>query len=97
MAADADLAHLHAEMLAIQAVVIALARRLAREDAALGRAVCAALDDAESMMTGIAVRLAADTPPESTFGALRILAELRDAVIQDESICAPGEPGGRGR
>src|SRR5919199_263414 len=67
-------------------------RRCPRHDAALGRAVCAAFDDAESMMTGIAVRLAADAPPESTLGALRIIAELREAVIQDESICGPGEP-----
>ena len=90
MAADADLPTLHAELLAVQAIVIALARRLAREDAALGRAVCAAFEDAESLMTGVAVRLGADAAPASTLGALRVISEMRDAAIRDESVCGPG-------
>ncbi|HMC91038.1 MAG TPA: hypothetical protein VKI45_01135 [Allosphingosinicella sp.] len=90
MAADADFPTLHAELLAVQAVVIALARRLACQDAVLGRAVCAAFDEAESMMTGVAVRLGAEAAPGSTLGALRVIAEMRDAAIRDESVCGPG-------
>jgi hypothetical protein len=90
MAADADFPTLHAELLGVQAVVIALARRLARHDPALGRAVCAAFDDAESLMTGVAVRLCVDAAPGSTLGALRVIAEMRDAAIRDESVCGPG-------
>jgi hypothetical protein len=90
MAADADFPNLHAELLAVQAVVIALARRLARHDPALGRVVCAAFEDAESLMTGVAVRLGADASPASTLGALRVIAEMRDAAILDESVCGPG-------
>jgi hypothetical protein len=89
MAADADLPTLHAELLAIQAIVIALTRRLAREDPALGRVVCAAFEDAESLMTGVAVRLGAAAAPASTLGALRVIAEMRDAAIRDESVCGP--------
>ena len=90
MAADADLYNLHAELLAVQAVVIALARRLAEQDAALGRAICAAFEDAESMMTGVTVRLGAGVPSESTVGALRVIAEMRDGAIRDEGVCGPG-------
>jgi hypothetical protein len=86
MASDADVLALHAELLAVEAVVIALGRTLAATPN-LGPAVCAAFDEAESMMTGIAIRLGADAAPEATVGALRIIAEMRDAAIRDESVC----------
>jgi hypothetical protein len=37
-------------------------------------------------MSGLALRL--DLPSDATTEALRILAEMRDAVIQDEAVCA---------
>jgi hypothetical protein len=97
MAADADLVTLHAEILAVQAVLIALARRLAKAQPELGATLCAAFDDAETLMSGVAVRLAADLPTEATIESLRIIDEMRAAVIQDESLCGPADPGNRGR
>jgi len=87
MAADTDLVTLHAEVLAVQAALIAISRRIAAADPALGPAFCAAFEDAESTMAGLAMRL--DLPTEATIEALRILAEMRDAVIRDESLCVP--------
>lgn len=97
MAADPDLVTLHAEILAVQAVLIAVARRLAHAQPELGATLCAAFDDAETLMSGVAVRLAADLPTGATIESLRIIGEMRDAVIQDESICGPAEPGSRAR
>jgi hypothetical protein len=91
MAADSDLVILHAEILAVQAALIALSRRLAAAQPELGPAFCAAFEDAETIMSGLAMRL--DLPSDATLEALRILAEMRHAVIHDEALCAPrGDP-----
>ena len=87
MAADSDLVTLHAEILAVQAALIAVSRRLAAAQPDLGPAFCAAFEDAETILSGLAMRL--DLPSEATLEALRILAEMRDAVIHDEGLCAP--------
>lgn len=97
MAADADLNILHGEILAVEAVLIALARRLAQAEPRLGPSLCAAFDDAETLMSGVAIRLASALPTAATLEALRIIAEMRSAVIQDESVCGPNEPGSRPR
>ena len=85
MAADSDLVTLHAEILAVQAALIAVSRRLAIAHPEFGPAVCAAFEDAETIMSGLALRL--DLPSDATLEALRILAEMRDAVIQEEALC----------
>jgi hypothetical protein len=95
MAADSDLVTLHAEILAVQAALIAVSRRLAVTHPELGPAFCAAFEDAETIMSGLALRL--DLPSDSTLEALRILAEMRDAVIQDEALCRAGGDGGSRR
>lgn len=87
---EAELSGLQAETLAVQAVLIAVCRRLAREQPALAPVLCAAFDDAETLMSGLAVRLGVDVPPETTLGPLRVLDELRAAVITDETMCGPG-------
>jgi|GEM_PF-4902320 len=87
MAADSDLVTLHAEILAVQAALIAISRHLAAARPELGPAVCAAFEDAETIMSGLAMRL--DHPSGATLEALRILGEMRDAVIRDEALCAP--------
>jgi hypothetical protein len=97
MAADAELATLHAEILAVQAVLIALARRLGQAHPELGPSLCAAFDDAETRMSGIAVRLGTEGPCGATLDALRIITEMRAAVIQDESLCGRAEPDARPR
>ena len=95
MAADSDLVTLHAEILAVQAALIAISRRLAVTHPELGPAVCAAFQDAETIMSGLPLRL--DLPSDATLEALRILAEMRDAVIQDEALCGLDGEGGRPR
>ena len=97
MAADSELVTLHAEVLAVQAVLIALARRLGSAHPELGPALCAAFEDAETTMSGVAVRIAGDFPSEASLEALRIIAEMRDAVVRDEQLCGPAEAGARPR
>jgi hypothetical protein len=89
MAADSDLVTLHAEILAVQAALIAISRRLAATHPDLGAAFCAAFQDAETIMSGLALRL--DLPSEATLEALRILGEIRAAVIRDEAQCGPAD------
>ncbi|MFN3389708.1 MAG: hypothetical protein ACK40O_12335 [Allosphingosinicella sp.] len=89
MDAETEISTLQAEALAVQAVLIAVCRRLAREQPALAPVLCAAFDDAETLMSGLAVRLGIDVPPETTLGPLRVIDELRAAVITEERMCGP--------
>lgn len=84
---ETELSGLQAETLAVQAVLIAVCRRLARAQPELGPVLCAAFDDAETLMSGLAVRLGIDVPAETTLGPLRVIDELRAAVITDERMC----------
>ncbi len=88
MDVEAELATLQAEALAIQAVLIAVFRRMAREKPEVGPLFCAAFDDAETLLSGVAVKLGVTVPPETTLGPLRVIDELRSAVITDEGMCA---------
>lgn len=84
---ESEIKVLQAEALAVQAVLIAVCRRLARERPELAPVLCAAFDDAETLMSGLAMRLGVDVPPETTLGPLRVIDELRAAVITDETMC----------
>ena len=84
MDVQAELAVLQAEALAVQAVLIAVFRRMARDRPELGPLFCEAFDDAETLMAGVAVKLGVEVPPETTLGPLRVIDELRSAVISDE-------------
>lgn len=86
---ESEIKVLQAEALAVQAVLIAVCRRLARERPELAPVLCAAFDDAETLMSGLAMRLGVDVPPETTLGPLRVIDELRAAVITDETMCGP--------
>jgi hypothetical protein len=83
--ADTDSDDVKAEVLALQAVLMSVFRAMAEERPDLAPLFCRAFDEAESMLTGLAVRFA---PLRSTVGALRVIEELRTAVIRDESVCA---------
>jgi hypothetical protein len=85
--ADADADEVKAEVLALQAVLMSVFRAMADERPELAPVFCRAFDEAESMLTGLAVRFA---PLRSTVGALRVIEELRTAVIRDESVCSGG-------
>ena len=87
MDVEAELALVQAEAIAIQAVLIAVFRRMARERPELGPLFCAAFDDAETLMSGVAMKLGTTAPAETTLGTLRVIDELRAAVITDESMC----------
>ncbi|MFN3945019.1 MAG: hypothetical protein ACK4K7_08825 [Allosphingosinicella sp.] len=89
MTEDADIAAIHAETLAVQAVLIAVLRRLAAERDDLGPIICGALDDAERVMDAVTLRLGDSVPISSTVGVLRVIEQLRSAIIADESACAP--------
>ena len=87
---DADAATVKAELVALQAVLIAVFRRLAHDRPELAPTFCSAFDEAETVLTGVTMRIGLDAPRECTVGALKIIEELRAAVIRDEQICAEG-------
>jgi hypothetical protein len=86
---EGDEAVLKAEVLALQAVLIAVLKRIATQRPELGPLFCQAFDEAEGTLTGVAVKMGLEAPLESTMGALRVIEELRSAVIRDESVCQP--------
>ena len=87
---ESDEAVMKAEVLALQAVLISVFRRLAADRADLAPLLCRAFDEAEAMVTGVTVRMGHGAPLASTLGALKVIEEMRTAVIRDESMCAGG-------
>jgi hypothetical protein len=96
---EVDSALLRSEMVALQAVLIAVLKRLARETPELAPLLCSAFDDAEAIVTGIAMKMNFEDPGGSAMGALRVIEEMRAGVIRDEAICARtgSSPEGSGR
>jgi len=84
---EADEATLKAEVIALQAVLISVFRRLATDRPELAPLFCRAFDEAETILGGVAEKLGLDAPLESTVGALRIIEELRAGVIRDPDMC----------
>ena len=84
---EAETAALRAEMVALQAVLMSVFRRLASDRPELTPAFCQAFDEAETTLSGVAEKMGLDAPVESTIGALRVIEELRRAVIRDERRC----------
>ncbi|QPQ56140.1 hypothetical protein IC614_06140 [Allosphingosinicella flava] len=76
-----------AEVVAIQAVLMAVFRRLATDRADLAPLFCRAFDEAETILAGVAVKLGLETPLSSMTGAMTVLEEFRRAVLGDESGC----------
>ena len=88
MAIDpADAAVLQAEVLALQAVLMAVFRRMAWDRPDLTPLFCQAFDEAEAILTGVATKAGLEGALGTTTGALGIIEELRRAVIRDESAC----------
>jgi hypothetical protein len=82
-----DIVELHAEVLALQAALMAVFRRMAEDRPELTPLFCQAFDEAETILAGVATRPGFEEAIGSTGGALRIIDELRQAVIRDESAC----------
>lgn len=87
---EADAAVLKAEVVALQAVLIAVFRRLAADRPELASTFCRAFDEAEAILTGVTIKMGLEAPLEHTAGALRIVDELRAAIIRDERACSEG-------
>ena len=87
MITDTDAAVLRAEVVALQAVMISVFRRMAVERPELSSVFCQAFDEAETILAGVAVKMGLDAPIESTVGALQVVEEMRAAVIRDERLC----------
>ena len=84
---DADAAELQAEVIALQAVLMGVFRRLAHDRPELTALFCQAFDEAEAILTGVATQPGLQHALTTTTGALRIIDELRQAVIGDEASC----------
>ena len=84
---DADAKILHAEVLALQAVLMAVFRRVARDRPETLPLFCRAFDEAETILGGVATQEGLEDALSTTTGALRIIEELRAAVIQDPNAC----------
>ena len=84
---EAEAAILRAEVVALQAVLMSVFRRLATGRPELTPLFCQAFDEAETILSGVAEKMGLDAPIESTVGALAVIDELRRAVIRDERVC----------
>ncbi len=84
---EEEFAILRAEVVALQAVLMAVFRTLASERSDLTPLFCKAFDEAETILSRVAVKMGLEAPLESTVGALRVVEELRRAVIHDEQAC----------
>ena len=84
---ETDSAVVKSEVVALQAVLIAVFRRMATDRPDLAPIFCQAFDEAEAILTGVAIKMGLDAPIESTMGALKVVEEIRAGVIRDENIC----------
>lgn len=76
-----------AEVIALQAVLMAVFRRLATDRRDLAPLFCQAFDEAETILAGVAVRLGLDVPLSSMTGAMTVLEDFRRAVLKDDGSC----------
>lgn len=90
---ESDAAVVRAELVALQAVLIAMMRRMARHAPELGPLVCGAFEDAEAIVTGVAMKMDMADPSLSAMNALRVIEEMRAGVIKDEAICGGAADG----
>ena len=84
---DADGAAVKAEVVALQAVLIAVLRRMVEDRPELAPSFCRAFDEAEAILTGVTMKMGLEAPRESTVDALQVIEEMRAAVIRDERAC----------
>ena len=87
---EAEARIVKAEVVALQAVLIAVFRRMSADRPELAPIFCKAFDEAEAILTGVAMKIGLDAPPETAMDALGIIDQIRTAVIRDERVCADG-------
>jgi hypothetical protein len=76
-----DLKDVQAEVIAIQAVLIAVFREMAGQYPQLGRLLRKAFDEAETIMSGVAIKLGMEPVLGTTTAALKIIEEFREAIL----------------
>ena len=79
---------LRSELVALQAVLMAVLRRLAADKPELVPSLCRGFDDAEAILTGVAMKMGIEDPSGSAVGALRIVDEIGAGVVSSEHWCA---------
>ncbi len=83
-----ETAILKAEVVALQAVMMAVFRRLAADRPELGSLFCQSFDEAETILSGVAVQMGFRADGQAALGALKVVEEIRKAVIRDEAVCS---------
>ncbi|HEY0011383.1 MAG TPA: hypothetical protein VGB79_00860 [Allosphingosinicella sp.] len=84
---------LQSEVLALQAVLMAVFRRLVRDRPDLDGLFRKAFDEAETILAGVATRAGFEEAIGTTTGALQIIDELRGAVLRESDRPAAAGPG----
>ena len=77
----ATLQEVQSEVIAIEAVLIAVFRRIAKSDEAMARLFRESFDEAETVMAGLATRHGLEEAIQATTAAMTIIDELRQAVL----------------
>jgi hypothetical protein len=72
---------LHAETLALQVILVKVLGRLRTADPALAAAIATGLNDAANQVEDIAIRFGKTASPEHTVKAIRVVEELRTAIV----------------
>ena len=69
------------EVIAIEAVLLAVFRRIAKSDEAMARLFRESFDEAETVMAGLATRHGLEEALQATTAAMTIIDELRQAML----------------
>lgn len=80
------LQEVQSEVIAIEAVLIAVFRRLANADSRMAQLLCDSFDEAETVMSGLAVKHGLEEVLDTTTAAMGIVEELRKAVVPNR-VC----------
>jgi hypothetical protein len=80
-----DAAVLHAEVAAVQAVLISVLRKLTAQRPDLEGRLREAFDEAEIILAGLAVNLGEQPTSITTLNALRVVEEIRLGVLRDRT------------
>ena len=82
-----DAAILHAEVAALQAFLNSPLRFSASEQPDFTPLLCSAFDDADTVLTGLAVQFGGGISGTTTLSALRVVDEIRSGVLGSDAAC----------
>lgn len=77
------LQEVQSEVIAIEAVLLAVFRRAAKRDPEMARVLRDSFDEAETVMAGLANRHGLEESLQATTAAMTIIDELRQAVLPE--------------